>query len=200
MTIPQATEQPGPRADRRRALRLLPAPSTDPPYDDEVGAAPAVTEGSLALAFPVPTSPLPLRLVPPALQEDIDERITPRSLLPDPTPLTRRLAQAFVEVLVGDRPAAQLTRYASLEVLDLLERTVRRTPRTAVPTARRPTARGIASAPETRPLVMSVHVSEPADGVAEACAVVSMGQRRRALALRLEGLDGRWQCTALQVG
>ena len=51
-----------------------------------------------------------------------------------------------------------------------------------------------------RPLVRSVHVSEPADGVAEACAVVDTGPRRRAVALRLEGMDGRWQCTALQLG
>jgi hypothetical protein len=45
-----------------------------------------------------------------------------------------------------------------------------------------------------------VHVSEPADGVAEACAVVDTGPRRRAIALRLEGLDGRWRCTQLQFG
>jgi hypothetical protein len=42
-------------------------------------------------------------------------------------------------------------------------------------------------------------VDEPADGVAEVCAVVSHGERFRAIALRLEGIDGRWRCTVLQL-
>jgi hypothetical protein len=49
-------------------------------------------------------------------------------------------------------------------------------------------------------VVRSVRVSEPHDGVAEVCAVVQQGPRCRAIALRLEGIDGRWQCTALQIG
>jgi aerobic-type carbon monoxide dehydrogenase small subunit (CoxS/CutS family) len=48
--------------------------------------------------------------------------------------------------------------------------------------------------------VRTVRVCEPADGVAEACAVVIDGNRVRALALRLVGLDGRWRVEALQVG
>ena len=40
----------------------------------------------------------------------------------------------------------------------------------------------------------SVHVCEPADGVAEVCAVVFTGARYRAIAARLEGLDGHWRC------
>jgi len=43
-------------------------------------------------------------------------------------------------------------------------------------------------------------VSEPADGVAEVTAVVERGPRTRALALRMEGRDGRWVVTALQMG
>jgi len=52
----------------------------------------------------------------------------------------------------------------------------------------------------SRGVVRSLHVSEPADGVAEVAASVRRGPRCTALALRLEGLDGRWQCTALEVG
>jgi hypothetical protein len=48
--------------------------------------------------------------------------------------------------------------------------------------------------------VGSLHISEPRDGVAEVCAVVDTGVRKRAIALRLEGIDGQWRCTALQVG
>jgi hypothetical protein len=36
--------------------------------------------------------------------------------------------------------------------------------------------------------------------VAELAAVVRRGGRMAAIALRLEGVDGRWQCTALQIG
>jgi hypothetical protein len=190
----------GPPTDR--TLRLLPAPPTDPPYDDELGAAALVVDGALALAFPAPAASVPLRLAPPALEEEMEDRATPRTLLPDPVPLAHRFAQAVVEILAGDRPAAQLSRYATLEVLDQLERSVRRGPARAVATVRRPAggAAGSAGALAARPRVTSVHVSEPADGVAEACAVITAGPRRRALAFRLEGLDGRWQCTALHPG
>ena len=43
-------------------------------------------------------------------------------------------------------------------------------------------------------------MSEPVDGVAEVAALVRRGARSTAVALRLEGLDGRWQCTALELG
>jgi hypothetical protein len=48
--------------------------------------------------------------------------------------------------------------------------------------------------------VSSVHVSRPSGGVAEACAVVDTGERRRAVAIRLEIRAGAWLCTDLQVG
>ena len=50
-----------------------------------------------------------------------------------------------------------------------------------------------------RRTVSSVHVSEPADGVVEASAVAVGGPRARAVAVRLEGWDGRWRCTRLAV-
>jgi hypothetical protein len=48
--------------------------------------------------------------------------------------------------------------------------------------------------------VHSIHIIEPADGVAEIAAIVRVGERFRAMALRLEGLDGRWRCVRLQIG
>jgi hypothetical protein len=167
-------------------LRLLPAPVVDPPYDDERPPASSVVDGSLALAFPPSGAGVPLRLVPPAVHDDeFEPQPTPRAQLPDPRPWTRRLAQVLGEIVAGARPAAQLARYATLDVLDQLAQSVSR----HVAATRRE--------PLLRPMVASVHVSEPADGVAEACAVLDTGPRRRALALRLEGIDGRWQCTAL---
>jgi hypothetical protein len=45
-----------------------------------------------------------------------------------------------------------------------------------------------------------VHVCEPVDGVAEVPVVARRAGRAHAVAARLEGLDGRWRCTALQIG
>lgn len=172
-------------------LRLLRAPVIDPPYDDELPPGPPVVDGSLALAFPPTGEPVSLRLVPPAaMDDDFGPQPTARADLPDPAPMTRRLIQAIGEILAGARPAGQLSRYTTLDVLEHLER--------STGWLGRSTTGGRTAA--LRPVVSSVHVSEPADGVAEVCAVLDTGPRRRALALRLEGQDGRWRCTRLQFG
>ena len=176
-------------------LRLMRAPVADPPYDDELPPCAPLVDGSLALAFPPTGKPVSLRLVPPAsIDDDFGPQPTARAELPDPRPMTRRLTQAIAEILAGARPAAQLARYATLDVLEHLERS---TGRLSQAVTGAPGRRGTVP---LRPVVASVHVSEPADGVAEVCAVLDTGPRRRALALRLEGLDGRWRCTQLQFG
>ena len=177
-------------------LRLMRAPSADPPYDDELPPGAPLVHGSLALAFPPTGEPVSLRLVPPACVDDeFGPQPTARADLPDPRPMTRRLTQAIAEILVGARPAAQLARYATLDVLEHLERSTGRLGR--APGQSTLSSRAAAL---MRPVVASVHLSEPADGVAEVCAVLDTGLRKRALALRLEGLDGRWRCTQLQFG
>jgi hypothetical protein len=93
----------------------------------------------------------------------------------------------MAEVLAGARPAGQLSEVATLDVLRLLARG-----------AGRLGARS--SGLPQRPIVKSVRVSEPCDGIIEACAVINTGDRIRALALRLEGIDGRWRCTAMRLG
>lgn len=162
-------------------LRLLPAPTADPPYDDEVPRSAAVS-GALALDFPCPAAAAtPLRLVPPAAAP------APAA---DPGPArlwARRLVYAIVEVFAGVRTAGQLGPFATLDVLERLERACGRFAgpgRCALP----------------RPNMVSLHVCEPRPGVAETAAVVDTGGRRRALALRLEARDGRWRCTALEIG
>jgi hypothetical protein len=45
--------------------------------------------------------------------------------------------------------------------------------------------------------ILSVRHSAPADGVVEAVVVVSGPARTRALAMRVEGVDGRWRATSL---
>ena len=193
----------------RPVLRLLPVPVCEPPFDDEqvpfagrptgrpgaADSAPAV-QGTLALAFVLPTgvpaapvAPPGLRLVPrPSAADAADEvdfgpQPTGSAALPPVRRWSGQLAQAVVEVLAGDRPVSQLVRWTTSEVFDEL------------------TARVDGSASRAaRGVVRSLHVSQPADGVAEVAAAVRRGARCTALALRLEGLDGRWQCTALDIG
>lgn len=179
-------------------IHRIPVPQTEPPYDDELpGAGPlrvAPGQSPLALTFaePVgPPRPVPdLRLVPP-LPVGVDDEggsRTPRSALPAPGGVAGALVQAVLEVQVGRRPVTQLLRLTSASVYEDLDRAV-----TLV--ARRPGRRQLASS-----RVRSVRVHEYAGAVAEVSAVVQRGDRYRAVALRLEGLDGRWQCTALELG
>jgi hypothetical protein len=198
------------------ALRRLPLPAWDPPYDDEVGTSrplraeagsSAAVQGTLALAFVLPSGvpavpeppveltmpPAPaLRLVSgPAAEDALDDvefgpQPTPRAALPEPRHWAARFVQAVVEVLGGDRPASQLVRWTSTGVYDEV--------------ASRVVATGSGGQAPARPVVRSVHVTEPADGVAEVAALVRRGVRCTAVAIRFEGMDGRWQCTALELG
>jgi hypothetical protein len=136
----------------------------------------------------VPERPVSqLRRSSPARRISAGSPRTHRDLLPDPRPATERLAQAIAEVLAGARPAGQLAGVATLDVLRLLARSAGRL-------GARP------GSPPQRPIVGSVRVTEPCAGVVEACAVINTGDRMRALALRLEGIDGRWRCTAIHLG
>jgi Family of unknown function (DUF6459) len=183
------------------SLRRLPLPRSEPPFDDELADAASqwgpvqvsAVQGTLALAFghpsgrpAAPDGRSPLRLLP----SPPDGPQKPPDSLPEPRWWASRLAQALVEVMAGDRPPAQLSGWTDEDVYADLRQRVRMLGRLSA--ARR-------GAP-TRALVRSVRVSEPADGVAEACALVQHGPRSRALAFRLEGEDGRWRCTALEVG
>lgn len=189
-------------------VRRLPVPDCQPPYDDEVpgragsgGGPTAGVQGTLALAFVLPSgvaaapvAPPGLRLVPdlPAEAESRSDEAefgpqpTGRAALPDPRGWAGRFVQGVVEVLAGDRPIAQLVRWTSTEVYEEVS-------------ALSAPHRGPGPLP-ARAVVRSIHVSEPADGVAEVAAMVRDGLRTTAVALRLEGLDGRWQCTALELG
>jgi uncharacterized protein DUF6459 len=183
-----------------RMPRRVPAPA-GMPFDDELPPA-GRTQGALALTVGrrVPIAPCPhLRLVPdtgkPLSRRVIDDQTlfgrqpTPTAELPDPTNWAGQLARAVTEVLAGDRPLPQLMRWTDETVFADLSR---RTSALAQAGAGR---RG----PRNRVGVRSVHVCEPRDGVIEAAVHVRQGHRSRALALRLEGLDGRWRCTALQI-
>lgn len=194
---------------REARPHLLPVPDPQPPYDGAAdnghrGPLRDPLQGVLALAFVLPSGaptspdrPPALRLVTAAedpvpaqhAEDEVDFGPQPTStlLLPDVRGWAARFVQAVVEVLAGDRPVGQLVRWTSADVYDELAARVTALSRREAGT-------------HTRAVVRSVHVTVPADGVAEVAALVRRGPRSAAVAVRLEGLDGRWQCTALHLG
>ncbi len=163
-------------------IRVLPAPRHRPPVivetDDPVQVEPEspYIQDALAMDFSGVSD-----------EQLFGPQPTGRRNLPDPTHWAGHLAQALVEVMAGARPAPQLLRWTTPEVYAVVARRAAVSARRGLPATRRATVR-------------SVRVCEPADGVAEASAVVLDGERVRALALRLVGLDGRWRIEALQIG
>lgn len=188
--------------------RLLPVPRRDPPYDDErvlgavarpqdgagraprPGVVPLGVQGTLALAFVLPSGLTAEPVTAPRLRLVGSLPGGLSAQLPPVSAWAARVAQAVVEVLSGDRPVAQLARWTSPEVHDQLRRG-------AVRAARSGAAARTAAA---RASVRCVRVCSPAEGVVEASAVVIRHERVTAMALRLEDDGGRWRCTALQVG
>ncbi|MFZ7089040.1 Rv3235 family protein [Curtobacterium sp. RRHDQ10] len=116
---------------------------------------------------------------------------TPRHELPDPTQIARDLARCVVEVLAGARELDQIARWLSEDVQRNLQQRVSIAAR----------ARAVRRQTPQRPVfrIGSVLVDEPANGVAEATVIVHAKARTRAVAIRLEGLDGRWRATAISV-
>ncbi|HEU0132642.1 MAG TPA: Rv3235 family protein [Mycobacteriales bacterium] len=174
-----------PYAPPRLRVTARRIPDCEPEYDD--GPRHPVIRGSLALAPYAPRGAAPaLRLVPePDVEDDgaFDPVRTPREDLEDPRPRAAILVRAVLETLAGTRPVGQLMRWTSADVFAELEPLV--------------------AAHRSTPWVVTLRrvlVSEPVPGVAEVSAVVQRGARAGALALRLEGVDGRWLVTALQLG
>jgi hypothetical protein len=160
---------------------VRPAPDTRPPIigADEAWAEPTpYTQDALALDFTRSVFD----------DDDFDRQPTRTSLLPDAEPFVAKISQAIVEVISGQRPAPQLIRHTDPAVYSVLARRALVSARRHAPGARRAA------------MVRRVRVCHPVDGVVEACAVVVSHGRVRAIALRLEGLDGRWLVTQVAIG
>jgi len=134
----------------------------------------APVNGSSALAYAAPVPHL-------IALDDSEHQHTSRTELPSAHQWSIRLVHGLVEVMNGVRPATQLTRWLTIEVLSQVKN-------------------HIYAHDMRRLIVRSVHVSEPDDGVAEVCAVFGTPNRCYALAMRLEGIDGRWRATQLTWG
>lgn len=134
----------------------------------------APVNGSSALAYAPPVPNL-------IALDDSDHRHTSRTELPSAHQWSIRLVHGLVEVMNGVRPATQLTRWLTIDVLNQVKN-------------------HIYAHDMRRLIVRSVHVTEPDDGVAEVCAVFGTANRCYAMAMRLEGIDGRWRATQLAWG
>ncbi len=123
------------------------------------------------------------------LSEFFAHQRTSSTSLPEPEPFLRNLTRGILEVFAGVREVDQLARW-------LTEDAYRKLVTRANLATRARSARGV---PARRPVhtILSVHQSSPADGVIEAVAVVQGPARTRAVAIRLEGMDGRWRATSL---
>ncbi len=102
-----------------------------------------------------------------------------------------RFASAVVEVVGGDRGPSQLLRWTSEAVYADLQR------RSALLARTTPGDRRVR---RLRSQVRSVHLFYPSPVAAEISVHVRQGERSRAIAARIDLLDGQWCCTALQFG
>jgi hypothetical protein len=166
-----------------RQITLRAAPRREPPFDDELPAR------HLRLIGPF-DQPLPFRETPVRRSPDVSAIFAPRPRqhgdLPDALAFGRRLLIAIMEAKSGRRTFHQLAAHLSQGVYSGLVNDMTRPERLR-------SWRGHIT-------IRSVRVCEPADGVAELSAVVQVGARYRAVAARLEGLNGRWRCVRLQLG
>jgi hypothetical protein len=184
MTAPTgAPEMPGPAG--RPPVRLVLVPTPQPPLEDERHPLRLVLPGISAPRPAHRPGPRPRTDHGPARPDDFGPSWSVRADLPDPRDAGRRLITCTLEALAGRRPIIQLQPMTTMGVF------------TALSGGRRPRW----CAEGTSPLLIGqVHVCEPVDGVAEVSAVARRNGRAHAVAARLEGIDGRWRCTALQIG
>ncbi|MFV0372729.1 Rv3235 family protein [Microbacterium sp.] len=123
------------------------------------------------------------------LSEYFARQRTATASLPEPEPLLHNLTIGVLEVLAGVREAEQLARWLTE---DAFARLLTR----ANLSARARSARNVtASRPVHR--ILSVRFTNPADSVVEGVVIVAGPVRTRAVAIRLEGWDGRWRATSL---
>lgn len=107
--------------------------------------------------------------------------------LPPVREWSHRFLVGLLEALGGVRPATQVERHLTLELREKVHRlhsvAVRRGSRPPHPSR-----------------VLKVRARTDVDGVAEVSAVVHHLGRVRAIALRMNGCDGRWRVTVLEMG
>lgn len=110
---------------------------------------------------------------------------------PDPKQWGGRIALAAFEIMLGRRPAGQLSRLMDARTLHVLSL---HTSRYGI--ARRTRKPGVVM----RPRLSSVRCQQPHPDAAEVTAVVHDGERYRAVAMRMTARGSQWYTTAFELG
>jgi hypothetical protein len=132
------------------------------------------------LAAPVIQKPR-LYLIPSTFGEEYDAEFAPKPTsacdLPDIRQLTFQFIHSVVEIWAGRRTASQVQAMCHHLIFADLQRK--------------------AGQQKLVGKIRKIKVTEPLDGISETTVTIRYGDRLRVVAIRLEGLDGRWLCTAL---
>ncbi|GAB2487953.1 Rv3235 family protein [Jatrophihabitans fulvus] len=180
VSVPPAPSAAGrPPAPRPLRVVVRAAPRREPPFDDELTEPPLVGPADRPLPFAPPPrpTPLPLAATPPRPPG-----------LPDPARWGYVLIVGLIEAAAGRRPLPQLGAMLSPSILRGLGHDLEPVGTTG---------------PRHwlhRAAVRTVRASEPAEGAAELSVTLEVGDRVRAMALRLDEHHGRWRLTRLQLG
>lgn len=151
-------------------------------------------QGTLALDLTPDLSPPVVPHTPALAGADVVP--IPTRLRNDVHRWAMQFAQACVEVVGGDRPAAQLIRWTTSEVHQELAYRAGVVARAGVHVA----GQGRGRRPAVRPQVENVRTCFVSETAVEVTIRVRYGPRCRAIAGRLESRRGRWQCTVLEFG
>jgi hypothetical protein len=181
----------GPRA----LVRVRPAPSMDPPFDDEPDRSPPVQpnlpepEGSgLDPLIEAWNQALPDSV---ARADSVQRRAAAYRMV-------RGYLDRALEVVDGFRPVGHLRPLTDPARFDEVASQLARLRAGRPPLPTRPTS-GVVRVGVDRVRLRHLRVCEIGDAVLEGAAVLGRGERVRALALRLERRSGAWLCTHLQV-
>ena len=122
-----------------------------------------------------------LYLTPSTFGEEYDPEFAPKPTsatdLPDINELTFQFIHSVVEIWAGRRTASQVQAMCHHLIFADLQRK--------------------AGQQKMIGRVRKIKVTEPLDGICESTVTIRYGDRLRVVAIRFEGLDGRWLCTAL---
>ncbi|MFV0252333.1 MAG: Rv3235 family protein [Beutenbergiaceae bacterium] len=143
------------------------------------------------LAQPRPRDRIAFRAIPASdadREQDEESSWPSRSAddMPDPVAWSGALVRTCVEVLLGSRAPAQLTRWLTADLyLSLSQQAAM--------------GRGH-GADARRVVILRVHDYAVDEGHHESAVVLHDGRRVRAAALRIESYRGRWRASALEIG
>ncbi|MDO8144173.1 MULTISPECIES: Rv3235 family protein [unclassified Isoptericola] len=185
MTLPRITSGPADPQDdtSARRLRVAATPGARPPARPPQAPARRAPVRRVRVGRDAPVTPVPGRPLAEASSGQVDG---PHPS--DPTALCCSVVRAAVEVLRGERPAAQVARWVTPQVHDQLAHRAR-------------LLRAAATARPARPVtVRRVRTVRLGPGTAEATVVLEDSGRVRAAAARLEVHRGTWRVTVLELG